>query len=140
MTAQQSVDMDRFSNATALDISWSDLYAVGVVLIALSIFSIIIIGSVKLLILSFKALARFVLYLLGFRPGGVERDSIASRYQSKNYGGHVPDDSHFARFQAYGADSEDEGRSLFAIIVGSGIWLAGAGYVYVLGRDWGWWN
>ncbi|KIJ09058.1 hypothetical protein PAXINDRAFT_182180 [Paxillus involutus ATCC 200175] len=137
MTAQQSVDVDRFSSDTALDISWSDLYAVGVALIAHIIFLLTIISFLRLLVLSFKALPRFVLYLLGFRPGGVERDTLASRYQSKNYGGRVPEDSQFARFQSYGADSEDEGIPFHAIIVSGTFW---AGVGYFLGRAWGWWN
>ncbi|KIJ05820.1 hypothetical protein PAXINDRAFT_20949 [Paxillus involutus ATCC 200175] len=113
------------THATASDVSGSYTYSQ---LIMLGIF-------LALLMVSLRALGKFVLYFLGFRQGVVKRGSLASRYQSKNYGGHVPRDSHFARLQAHSA--EDQGRPLFTIIR-SGTLLAGA--VYVLGRTWGWWG
>ncbi|KAG2030916.1 hypothetical protein BDR03DRAFT_156008 [Suillus americanus] len=51
----------------------------------------------------FKLSWRFALYIFGFRGHGVAKDSLASRYQSHRYGGYVPRDSTFARFQSYGA-------------------------------------
>ncbi|KAJ8595397.1 hypothetical protein M405DRAFT_363568 [Rhizopogon salebrosus TDB-379] len=82
----------------------------------------------------------FILYILGFRRRGVERDSFASRYQSQCYGGYVPRDSMFAEFQSYGATSDDnekDGESTPALAIS---WLSGIGAVFVLGRTWGWWD
>ncbi|KIJ09061.1 hypothetical protein PAXINDRAFT_157990 [Paxillus involutus ATCC 200175] len=141
MTTQQ-IALDHLSNvAAALDAfcppARTHPYATGASLIVLSTFPAIIIGPLKLLALPFKALGKFVLYLLGFRRGGVERESFASQYQSRYYGGHVPEHSPFAHFQSYGTEEDEQAGSWFASII-SWSSLAGAGYVF--GRAWGWWN
>lgn len=41
-------------------------------------------------------------FYMGFGPNGPEKDSYASDYQSRNYGGNVPDDSWFATCQRIG--------------------------------------
>ncbi|KAG1720272.1 uncharacterized protein EDB91DRAFT_1178294, partial [Suillus paluster] len=84
----------------------------------------------------FKMLGRLILYIFGFRRGGVAKDSFASRYQSRRYGGYVPRDSGFAKFQSHGATEydEDEGGSTLAVAVS---WLSGAGAVFVLGQGMG---
>ncbi|KAG1766357.1 hypothetical protein EV702DRAFT_1150147 [Suillus placidus] len=105
----------------------------------------------RLILWPFKLLGRFMLYIFGFRRQGVARDSLASQYQSHLYGGYVPRDSPFARFQSYGAADyyddmealrsvnadEPEGGSMPAVGVS---WLSAIGAVFVLGRTWGWWN
>ncbi|OAX42069.1 hypothetical protein K503DRAFT_863390 [Rhizopogon vinicolor AM-OR11-026] len=91
----------------------------------------------RVVIWPFKVLGRFILYILGFRRRGVDRDSFASYYQSNHYGGYVPRDSAFAHFQSYGATSDDEVESIPELAVS---WLSGIGAVFVLGRMWGWWN
>ncbi|KAG0698705.1 hypothetical protein DFH29DRAFT_1081692 [Suillus ampliporus] len=93
----------------------------------------------RLIFWPFKMLGRIVLYILGFRREGVAKDSYASQYQSRRYGGYVPRDSDFAKFQAYGATDyyeDDEGGSTLAVAVS---WLSGIGAMCVLGRVWGWW-
>ncbi|KAF8909281.1 hypothetical protein CPB84DRAFT_1499313 [Gymnopilus junonius] len=44
-----------------------------------------------------------ILTCLGFEPEGVRSDSLASRYQSRYYGGYTPRYSIFSRSQSYGA-------------------------------------
>ncbi|KZV93973.1 hypothetical protein EXIGLDRAFT_767519 [Exidia glandulosa HHB12029] len=51
---------------------------------------------------------RGILNLLGFKSGGVERDSYAARYQSYNYGSFVPEDSWFAASQSRAAIAEED--------------------------------
>ncbi|OJA13494.1 hypothetical protein AZE42_08414 [Rhizopogon vesiculosus] len=85
----------------------------------------------RVVIWPFKVLGRFILYILGFRRRGVDRDSFASYYQSNQYGGYVPRDSAFTRFQSYGATSDDEVESTPELAVS---WLSGTGAVFVLGR------
>ncbi|KAG2360104.1 hypothetical protein BDR07DRAFT_1610991 [Suillus spraguei] len=108
----------------------------------------------RLILWPLKLLGRFTLYILGFRRYGVARDSLASQYQSHIYGGYVPQDSTFARFQSYGAadyfddlqalnaDYEDiDQEAVSKRAVGHGVsWLAAIGAVFVLSRAWGWWN
>ncbi|KIK90937.1 hypothetical protein PAXRUDRAFT_35142 [Paxillus rubicundulus Ve08.2h10] len=148
MTTQKSIDvyvdlaLDHLSDVTtALDAmcapARSHPYTTVVSLIVLGAFPAIIISPLKLLALPFKALGKFVLYHLGFRPGGVERDSFASHYQSINYGGYIPANSPFAHLQSYGTEDDEEAGSWFASIVS---WSSFAGAGYVLGRAWGWWN
>ncbi|KAG1764399.1 hypothetical protein EV702DRAFT_1154138 [Suillus placidus] len=94
----------------------------------------------RLILWPFKLLARFILYILGFRKEGVAKGSIASQYQSRRYGGHVPQQSTFSKFQAHGATDDyedgDEIRSMFAVPVSL---MMSIGVVFVLGRAWGWW-
>ncbi|KAG2122238.1 hypothetical protein DEU56DRAFT_917884 [Suillus clintonianus] len=94
----------------------------------------------RLILWPFKLLVRFILYIFGFRREGVAKDSYASRYQSRRYGGYVPRESVFSKFQAQGAaddyEDEDETESTFADPV---ILMSGIGVYYVLGREWGWW-
>lgn len=129
----------------------------------------------RLILWPFKLLGKFILYIFGFRRHGVAKgmfwsinhrrlmtlnatitDSLASQYQSHHYGGYVPRDSTFARFQSYGAAdyyddmealrsangddygiNDSEAGSTLAIGVS---WLSAIGGVFVLGRTWGWWN
>ncbi|KAG1760734.1 hypothetical protein EDD22DRAFT_61238 [Suillus occidentalis] len=110
----------------------------------------------RLILWPFKLLGKFILYIFGFRRHGVAKDSLASQYQSHHYGGYVPRDSTFARFQSYGAAeyyddmealrsanvddygiNDSEAGSTLAIGVS---WLSAVGGVFVLGRTWGWWN
>ncbi|KAG2085818.1 uncharacterized protein F5147DRAFT_729735 [Suillus discolor] len=82
----------------------------------------------------------FILYMLGFRKQGVAKDSYASRYQSRHYGGYVPPQSTFSTFQARGATDDyedgDKRESTFAVPVSL---MANVGTLFVLGRAWGWW-
>ncbi|KAG1844958.1 hypothetical protein DFJ58DRAFT_731038 [Suillus subalutaceus] len=129
----------------------------------------------RLILWPFKLLGRFILYIFGFRRYGVAKgtsqsinyrclmtlnanmtDSLASQYQSHIYGGYVPQDSTFARFQSYGAAEyyddlealrsanvdDDENTNLeVGLILAVGVsWLSAIGAVFVLGRTWGWWN
>ncbi|KAG2064497.1 hypothetical protein BDR04DRAFT_1235072 [Suillus decipiens] len=111
----------------------------------------------RLILWPLKLFGRFTLYILGFRRCGVARDSLASQYQSHIYGGYVPQDSTFARFQSYGAaDYYDDMEALRLAnaeyeninqqaaskrAVGPGVsWLSAIGAVLVLSRTWGWWN
>jgi len=115
------------------------------------------------------------LYIFGFRGDGVAKgisqlinykclvtlnanmtDSLASQYQSNVYGGYVPRDSTFSRFQSYGAtdyyddlealrlanadDDENKDLEVGSIIAVGVSWLSAIGAVIVLGRTWGWWN
>ncbi|KIK43488.1 hypothetical protein CY34DRAFT_803744 [Suillus luteus UH-Slu-Lm8-n1] len=94
----------------------------------------------RLILWSFKLLPRFILYIFGFRREGVAKGSYASRYQSRRYGGYVPRESTFSKFQAHGAtdDYEDgeETESIFAVLVSL---ITNIGFMFVLGREWGWW-
>ncbi|KAG2122235.1 hypothetical protein DEU56DRAFT_832730 [Suillus clintonianus] len=124
----------------------------------------------RLILWPFKLSGRFILYIFGFRREGVARDSLASQYQSHHYGGYVPRDSTFARFQSYGAtdyydDSDieeairsmeaDEARRMRLMDPGhyengdpeagsmlpvAVSWMSAIGAGFVLGRTWGWWN
>ncbi|KAG1845016.1 hypothetical protein C8R48DRAFT_734951 [Suillus tomentosus] len=95
---------------------------------------ILISANPELLLTPLRLAGRFTLYIFGFRRQGVAKDSLASQYQSHLYGGYVPRDSTFARFQSYGAAEKES-------ILGVGVsWLSGIGAVFVLGRRWGWWN
>ncbi|KAG0692401.1 hypothetical protein DFH29DRAFT_969544 [Suillus ampliporus] len=103
----------------------------------------------------FKVFGRFILYMFGFGREGIAEDSYASYYQSYYYGGYVPRDSAFARFQSYGAadnylyrleaglrvtddyEDRDESSSKLAVVVS---WVSWCGAVFVLGRTWGWWS
>ncbi|KAK0475262.1 hypothetical protein IW261DRAFT_515002 [Armillaria novae-zelandiae] len=54
------------------------------------------------------AIARWFVRSLGFGNNtGIKRNSFASRYQSANYGGHVPRDSLFSGMQSFGAYNEE---------------------------------
>ncbi|KAG1809238.1 hypothetical protein EV424DRAFT_173814 [Suillus variegatus] len=64
---------------------------------------ILISANPELLLTPLRLAGRFTLYIFGFRRQGVAKDSLASQYQSHLYGGYVPRDSTFARFQSYGA-------------------------------------
>lgn len=120
---------------------------------------ILISANPELLLTPLRLAGRFTLYIFGFRRQGVAKDSLASQYQSHLYGGYVPRDSTFARFQSYGAadnydDDMEEALRLASVkehenrdkpgtesILGVGVsWLSGIGAVFVLGRRWGWWN
>ncbi|KAG1845012.1 hypothetical protein C8R48DRAFT_837578 [Suillus tomentosus] len=94
----------------------------------------------RLILWPFKLLTRFILYIVGFRRQGVAKGSYASRYQSRRYGGYVPSQSAFSKFQAHGATDDyedgDEPQSTFAAPVS---FMAGIGGWFVLGRAWGWW-
>ncbi|KAG1877420.1 hypothetical protein F4604DRAFT_1757492, partial [Suillus subluteus] len=106
----------------------------------------------RLILWPFKLLGRFILYIFGFRRYGVAKDSLASQYQSHIYGGYVPQDSTFARFQSYGAVdyyddlealrsanvADDENTNLeVGLILAVGVsWLSAIGAVFVLGRTW----
>ncbi|KIK43485.1 hypothetical protein CY34DRAFT_707585 [Suillus luteus UH-Slu-Lm8-n1] len=111
-----------------------------------------------ILLTPLRLTGRTTLYicLLPLRRHGVVKDSLASQYQSHHYGGYVPRDSTFARFQSYGAAdyyddmealrsangddygiNDSEAGSTLAIGVS---WLSAIGGVFVLGRTWGWWN
>ncbi|KDR80893.1 hypothetical protein GALMADRAFT_241391 [Galerina marginata CBS 339.88] len=50
-----------------------------------------------------KCIFVWFLRCLGFGEEGIEPDSYASRYQSTYYGAYIPEDSHFAHYQSYGA-------------------------------------
>ncbi|KAG2054931.1 hypothetical protein BDR06DRAFT_365350 [Suillus hirtellus] len=139
---------------------------------------ILISANPELLLTPLRLAGRFTLYIFGFRRQGVAKgtsysfnyrclmtlntnmtDSLASQYQSHLYGGYVPRDSTFARFQSYGAadnydDDMEEALRLASVeehenrdkpkkesILGVGVsWLSGIGAVFVLGRRWGWWK
>ncbi|KAG1719810.1 hypothetical protein EDB19DRAFT_1781170 [Suillus lakei] len=111
----------------------------------------------RLILWPFKLLGRFILYIFGFRKQGVAKDSLASQYQSHLYGGYVPRDSTFARFQSYGTadyyddieealvsanadDYENRGLDAGSAVAVAVSWLSAIGAVFVLGRKWGWWN
>jgi len=120
---------------------------------------ILISANPELLLTPLRLAGRFTLYIFGFRRQGVAKDSLASQYQSHLYGGYVPRDSTFARFQSYGAadnydadmeealrlasveEHENRDQPETGSILGVGVsWLSGIGAVFVLGRRWGWWN
>ncbi|KAG1877417.1 hypothetical protein F4604DRAFT_1680091 [Suillus subluteus] len=97
----------------------------------------------RLILWPFKLLTRFILYIFGFRREGVAKGSYAARYQSRRYGGYVPPQSTFSKFQAetHGATDDhdedgDEIKSMFAAPVS---FIASIGLLFVLGREWGWW-
>ncbi|KAG1844961.1 hypothetical protein DFJ58DRAFT_514653 [Suillus subalutaceus] len=96
----------------------------------------------RLILWPFKLLTRFILYIFGFRREGVAKGSYAARYQSRRYGGYVPPQSTFSKFQAvtHGATDDledgDETKSTFAAPVS---FIAFIGLWFVLGRAWGWW-
>jgi hypothetical protein len=110
----------------------------------------------RLILWPLKLLGRFALYIFGFRGDGVAKDSLASQYQSNVYGGYVPRDSTFSRFQSYGTtdyyddlevlrlanadDNENKNLGVGSIIAVGVSWLSAIGAVIVLGRTWGWWN
>ncbi|KAG1719804.1 hypothetical protein EDB19DRAFT_1781037 [Suillus lakei] len=95
---------------------------------------------VRLILWSFKFLCRFILYIFGFRKEGVAKGSYASRYQSRRYGGYVPRESTFSKFQAHGAvDDYEDGDETGSTFAGPVSLMAGIGIVFVLGRAWGWW-
>ncbi|KAG2141475.1 hypothetical protein BD769DRAFT_1426484 [Suillus cothurnatus] len=129
----------------------------------------------RLILWPLKLLGRFALYIFGFRGDGVAKgisqpinykclvtlnanmaDSLASQYQSNVYGGYVPRDSTFSRFQSYGTtdyyddlevlrlanadDDENKDLGVGSIIAVGVSWLSAIGAVIVLGRTWGWWN
>jgi len=114
----------------------------------------------RLITWPFKALGRFILYIVGFQRHGVQRDSLASHYQSSHYGGDVPQDSVSAHYQSYGAAGYDH-ESADAVVnmpqesilptwgthddyfkAGSKpvvivSWMSAIGALFVLGREWG---
>jgi hypothetical protein len=112
----------------------------------------------RLILWSFKLLARFILYIFGFRREGVAKGmssiptvlttgltspmkgSYASRYQSRRYGGYVPRESTFSKFQAHGAtDDYEDGEETESIFAAPMSFITNIGFMFVLGREWGWW-
>ncbi|KAG2752508.1 hypothetical protein P692DRAFT_20725986 [Suillus brevipes Sb2] len=96
----------------------------------------------RLILWSFKLLARFILYLFGFRKEGVAKGSYASKYQSRHYGGYVPRESTFSKFQAHAhgaTDDSEDGEETKSVFAGPVSLMMTIGVMFVLGRDWGWW-
>jgi hypothetical protein len=54
-----------------------------------------------------KYMAKYLLSCCGFTGDGVAGDSMASRYQSRHFGGYVPADSVFSDLQSRGATYDD---------------------------------
>ncbi|KAG2030919.1 hypothetical protein BDR03DRAFT_973799 [Suillus americanus] len=97
----------------------------------------------RLIIWPFKLLTRFILYIFGFRREGVAKGSYAARYQSRRYGGYVPPESNFSKFQAatHGAtdDHDQDGDETKSTLAAAVSFIASIGLFFVLGRAWGWW-
>lgn len=74
---------------------------------------------------------RLIVWCLGFRNQGVAQGSLASQYQSSQYGATVPRGSGFALLQSFGAT--------MWIPLTFISFLSYAGAAIVLGREWGWW-
>ncbi|KAF9235050.1 hypothetical protein BU15DRAFT_78428 [Melanogaster broomeanus] len=102
--------LDRISDVAAAinDLSMAHPYTTCASLFLVSSYPVIICGPVRILTWPFRTLGKISLYLLGFRGRGVERGSFASRYQSKKYGGYVPEDSTFSHLQSYGASDDED--------------------------------
>lgn len=68
------------------------------------------------------------------------KGSYASQYQSRQYGGHVPRQSTFSKFQARGAtDDSENGEETTSMFAGPVSFMMSIGVIFVLGRAWGWW-
>ncbi|KAG5651219.1 hypothetical protein H0H81_009448 [Sphagnurus paluster] len=80
-----------------------------------------------------RAVFRWILGCFGFGEDGPRADSFAARYQSTHYGGYVPQDSYFARYQSIAAREypviyeldDDEGPGTASKVFGWSLFLAG---------------